>query len=899
MRESGLSIDTIRRCRAWTEYDGDKLRRGLSGVNATPPALVLPFFDALGDAVGNWTGYAVVRMMPPHVRPDGREAKYLMPAGLPNRAYFPPFPLTWEAVNTPGRMFVITEGILKALSSTQAGIPCIGLMGMWNWHEPRERDADGKPFGPRRLIDDLARIDWTGRPVLIVCDADPIRKPLVHLAAVELARLLTELGAPVFLPRLPLGPRDNASGLPLKQAVDDYIVRDGEPAWRELVGRWLAEPEVVPLDTYRAEMHRARFDCWRLNMRGSAYVGRRLGSLSPLPHEADCGPTGSGKSYRDMSVIREMEEMSMRGQACPPPSRLAAICESIIPPRSLTVVPTHAHCEDVVSEAAEQGVTVVPYPKLAKDTCEKYTEAKAVMKRGLAFQLALCPECAFRDDCPYRAQRLQAEEAQHAVATQARYIHTAPRARARRNLIVLHEKCLDVVAHTILVTQPLGVIETIAHGAEHRASSPADRAFYRRMGQIARQLDGYLRGADKSAEVPLPEPLAHVPANLHADINEAVLAIGPGIVKRPEAMRLVLAAATGELTLVGVGVDTLTLKGKGENGTDKASIERRLTGVLRGDLPPGSWLNDATAEIDDIERTCGRVKDITPPGRLLRHHPVLQIIPERDVTKGRTAKSVLPQLLGLLHELPHKRIGLVTHRRHAEELLDLLSEEQRRRLAKVHHFGGGESRGSNAWIDQCDALIVLGTPRVRPADIRSHLFRVSKVRAAERTEDEAGWGIDYWSGVDENGKRRTVRCWHYADHDWHAAYSSLTRSELVQAIGRGRGILPSGIPVYVVSTENLAPPWADDGRNGFPLAEEGQFLPLSEPEFRVLQVFMHANRVIVRAPDIARELGLTTRQIQKTLRGLEVARRVVRMGQRGGWGLGQKVDQANIPLRYI
>jgi FaeA-like protein len=264
----------------------------------------------------------------------------------------------------------------------------------------------------------------------------------------------------------------------------------------------------------------------------------------------------------------------------------------------------------------------------------------------------------------------------------------------------------------------------------------------------------------------------------------------------------------------------------------------------------------------------------------------LQIIPELDVTRGRTAKSVLPLMRGLLHDLPHSRIGLLTHRRLAKELPALLSKEDRGRLVEdmVHYFGGGLSRGSNLWIKTCDALIVLGTPRIHPNDIRLHLFRLGKVKAAGRTKEEAGWGWDYWSGVTESGQRRTVKCWHYADHDWHSAYCSLVRSELVQAIGRGRGILPEGIPVYVVTTENLAPPHDDDGRNGFPLVEEGRFAPLTDAQVRVLACLTSPSPTTTRA--VAHRLGVSQRKVREHLAELVRAGRVRKVGETRGGGAG-------------
>jgi hypothetical protein len=447
----------------------------------------------------------------------------------------------------------------------------------------------------------------------------------------------------------------------------------------------------------------------------------------------------------------------------------------------------------------------------------------------------------------------------------------------------VQEAPLDLIRPSYTVAENrngLPVVEIIARQAEADAQSALDRAFYRHMARIAKEFHGYLYGADKPEEVPLPPPLDHEPENLHADINNALLKLTTTGHPLADAMRLVIAATCGKLSLVGVGFSEYP------DGKDKVRTVRKLTGVVRTDLPPGCWINDATADPEEIAAALGHpVKDITPKGRLLLQRPVLQIIPDRDVTRGRKPEAVLPILRGLLYDLPQERIGLLTHSTLAKRLPKLLPEADRERLVKVHYFGGGESRGSNDWFRECDALIVLGTPRVGPEAIRERLIRLGKVKAAMMSKEEAGWGWDYWSGVTESGKRRTVKCLHYTDHDWHAAYCNIVRSELVQAIGRGRGILEDGIPVYVVSNENLAPTSHLDGRFGFPLADKGRHDSLADPEADVLRVMREQRRPIITTKEIATALELTTQWVLKSLSELQKAGRVIRIGQRGGWSL--------------
>jgi hypothetical protein len=880
LRASGLSLETIAAAEAHSEHDTVKLRRMLCGSLAVAPALVLPGFGRDGKR----NGYDVARMFPPHRYPDGREAKYLAPTGLGSRAYFPPLPCVKEAMGADGATLVITEGILKALAASQAGVPCVGLMGVWNW---QERRADQS--GPRKLIADLTDIDWCDRSVLIVFDTDRVRKRGVNQAAAELARVLTDHGADVHVLRLPPGP-PGPNRRPTKQAIDDFIVRlarragsqaSGEAAFREWVRGQLAEPPSRELTEYRAAMRRAREqECRAIGRAALA----RLDAATIGSHETtvtrdtlfDHGPTGVGKSHADWAALKTQEERAME-----PWKNLADYMQrQLSHPRSVTLVPTHAHCAEVVEAAAGQEVEAVAYPRLDGDTCLRYDEAAAVMGRGLAFQKVLCPECPHRDGCLYREQWKAANAAHHAVATQARGVCTLPDLSRKRDLIVLHETPLDVIRPTVVTGGGgLLVVEMVARQAALDAAGAKDRGFYRHLARVARELHGWLEGSNGPDEVPLPEPARHQPEDVHRDLNEAV--VTSELAPPAEAMQLALAAALGNLSLVAVAVDERPCPAKdGEEGPS-VKIVRRLVGVTRTDLPPGCWLSDATADRAELEGALGRpLRDITPAGRLFRHHPALQVIPARDVTKAREPAAVLPLLRGVLHDLPYRRVGLLTHKRLAASLPNLLEEPYRGRLAMVEYFGGGYSRGSNAWITACDALVILGTPRVGADAVQLHLFRLGKVRAARRSREEIAWGPDDWSGLTESGRRVTVRTPHYADHDWHAAYCSLVRSELVQAVGRGRGILPEGVPVLVVSTENLAPPDREDGRNGLPLAD-WKFAPLTHAQARVLACLASPRPTTTRA--VARGAEVSRPRAYELLAELVRAGRVRKVGERGGW----------------
>jgi len=58
-------------------------------------------------------------------------------------------------------------------------------------------------------------------------------------------------------------------------------------------------------------------------------------------------------------------------------------------------------------------------------------------------------------------------------------------------------------------------------------------------------------------------------------------------------------------------------------------------------------------------------------------------------------------------------------------------------------------------------------------------------------------------GRTESDKSISIQGYGYRDREWHAAYAGLVRAELWQCVGRARPILDKGIPVLILSNENL------------------------------------------------------------------------------------------------
>jgi len=189
---SGLTNSTIAQAELYSEQDPVKLQtllRWNGPATSLGAALVFPFRRSTGE----FSGFA--RARPDHPRlVDGKPVKYEQPSGEPNRAYFPVEAVA--AIQTRHGMLGLVEGEKKALAACQAGLPCIGICGVWNWQKGRSGEQK-ETDAPRQLIDDLAAIDWQDREVWIGFDRDPRRNPSVNHAAAELARVLSLLGARV------------------------------------------------------------------------------------------------------------------------------------------------------------------------------------------------------------------------------------------------------------------------------------------------------------------------------------------------------------------------------------------------------------------------------------------------------------------------------------------------------------------------------------------------------------------------------------------------------------------------------------------------------------------------------------------------------------------------------
>ena len=201
LRRSGLTDETIRAAGIYTVRPGD-IGKKLGGNDAGVMSLLaFPYPGCEGhERFKCW--YEEGKSGP----------KYRQKKDTLNRLYLPTtVDLTGDSPLT------ICEGEKKALALNQAGIPAVGIGGVWNWCQKGEGYKKPKESRP---IPDLDRLNWC-RPVTIIFDSDGHANPMVRLAAFRLARELARRGAAVSILFIP------PSTTGEKQGADDYLVAYG------------------------------------------------------------------------------------------------------------------------------------------------------------------------------------------------------------------------------------------------------------------------------------------------------------------------------------------------------------------------------------------------------------------------------------------------------------------------------------------------------------------------------------------------------------------------------------------------------------------------------------------------------------------------------------------------
>jgi hypothetical protein len=572
---------------------------------------------------------------------------------------------------------------------------------------------------------------------------------------------------------------------------------------------------------------------------------------------------------------------------------------------ALLIYPTHKNCREVEDEFKTVGIDAVTYPgRITRDSDEIpqncwNTDADAAEAMGMPVIKTICPHCHCQIRC--KATGYLGELAAVEKATVVLCTHKRAEFAGLANLssgctyVSIHENPISLLRPALsLSEQDLGQLQRVLNRVRKNpvfldgSATPEvllyqneERAIRRerqfRFVSILADAIDTLAIAVQQAETTTewrPPNTMKVPTGI-----EWKLFLATRLAKvtfQGPAWRFALSAAAGELKSIAILVSESRFNGGGQKAFDS-----KIVWGYRDNLPrigASTWFNDATLAQDRLEPILGRpVHDMTPGGGIELQHKRVQIL--RDITYRTSEHAFASYLRGILADRPQfQRVGVICLRPHVR-VVGTLGAEFSRRIVKATYFKSGDDRSSNDWHKRCDLIVVAGTPRVPPAAIATYLVQCSETEAARR---QPNWGTVYWEGRTESGEAVRVESRGYQDRAWRKAHRDLVRSQLVQAVGRGRGILEAGCEVVLLSTEECGVAISD-----------ARLEPLNSTSSKVVETLRelsltfpkesYLKKVSVSTREIALAVGFSEPQVRRVLAGLERRGLVQKIGERGGW----------------
>jgi hypothetical protein len=634
-----------------------------------------------------------------------------------------------------------------------------------------------------------------------------------------------------------------------------------------------------PTDSFKAgTVSEATPQDARLNKWHGSMLRARIASLNKPGVYLDTSPAGAGKSYVDCLAVFDL-------QARDPEKR------------ALLVYPTHKNCDEIEDNFLEElmnrgifaldSVAVLP-PRLTKPT--KYrsqncwnSDADDAERMGLPVISAICTTCPLEDHCTehgYLRDYQTAMKARIVLCTHKRAEYAGFDVIANAGYISVHESPIDVLRPPVGVTgsdlikiQEI-LIQTLEDPKSLNSIQDEQHKAVHGLLDLVEDLLAQLGRAESTVEwrpvvaVPFPRGMERI---LYRATRAARATLRAG------AWRIIVAAASGKLHSAAICVDLPAQNGTASSNT----IPVKEVIGCRYNPPPESatvWFNDATFCRDQLELILNKkVSDKTPPGQLEIQKKAIQF--PQDITQRTSADNVRTYIRGVLADRPKfTRVGVICHKRHIGAVRSLGANFDQR-VVKVDYFRSGEDRSSNKWHEECDLIIVVGTPRVPRSAVAQYLVQVGEVGiACEQPE----WGLLPWTGTTESGRTVTIRGFGFRNDLWQEAHRAIVRAQLRQAVGRGRGILKTGCEVVVLSNEEC----------GLVISDAG-LLSMNGTTTKVLQAMQElsaqnankdylGNRAL-KSSDIAERCGLGRRQTQIALRALEDRGFARRDGRRSGW----------------
>lgn len=650
----------------------------------------------------------------------------------------------------------------------------------------------------------------------------------------------------------------------------------GEGFLRRLVVTWIC-PDVAFV-AERPEGPAVLLESWRDEL-----TDARRNSVGQPGIYLDRSPTGAGKSFADKAAIER--------SGC-----------------GLIVTPTHEQCGEIVADLIAAGFKAVAFPKRTTqgDAPNCWNEdADAAEAAGFPVLATVCGGCKFRDQClgngfgsdGYRAAVGRAEAADVVVATHKRIEASGLSLKSQKwPFVSIHEDATDVLFPSSAVS--LTVIAVAQQVVRRLLDSPRWLDWLGETDSLDE--DGKLipDSAKTERREALDTFLRHLDDSLTLLASSICDATDTGeldrfaVMEKPFGIEWLLWRAQQESGLTFDGVSPwraiLTLSSddccmggvivSSQKQGEQIPVERTLV-VARRNLPDTNatvWLADATADKRLLEMGTGQpVIDLTPDGHLELVKSVTQI--EQDITRRTTPDRLRAILRGVLVARPEaERVGVITHSK-LKDAAESLGEPFKRRIVRVAYFGSGEDRASNSWYQQCDLIIIAGTPRVPPQAIQKRLFQLGEFTAGAA---DGEWSKRNWKGFQTDGTPRIVAGRGYGNEKWNLAHRSLVRAAVIQAAGRGRGLLSDGCEVLILSNEEC----------GFPLANQSTVKPLPGAAMIVMNALtaVAANKetlatTSVSTREVAEHLERDERQIREWLNWLHDSGLINRHGERGGW----------------
>ena len=220
LKRSGIKVEHVELAGMFAVEDSGKVYDDFKAL----PAIVIPYRDPLtGEPMmfernGEQQPFLRIRYLKELQGKNSfikkpKKQRYAQPASSGVHAYFPIVDaFDWETVFKDAEIPVlITEGEKKSLRACLAGIPCVGLGGVFNFISGDD------------LIPQLAELCCENRDVYICFDSDAAQNRDIQLAERRLAAAITKRKAKAWIARIePLG-ND-------KVGIDDLIVANGEQA---------------------------------------------------------------------------------------------------------------------------------------------------------------------------------------------------------------------------------------------------------------------------------------------------------------------------------------------------------------------------------------------------------------------------------------------------------------------------------------------------------------------------------------------------------------------------------------------------------------------------------------------------------------------------------------------